>query len=139
MRSADPDAGPHRNKKRKQETVSGSSTSFTGTWKFVQSSLSDAEKASVKEWLEDTPDLLDFLSYYAKHGIKITVSYQESTSSYICAATCKNPASVNLDHTFSSHHRTAALSLAVTIWKLEFKLTLDQPWSETKTSGEDWG
>lgn len=126
--------------KRKQRSNSNSrSNSYSGNWNFVQSTLSNLEKESVNAWLEENPDLFSHLDYYARHGIKFSLTYQESTSSYIYAATDKNPESVNVDTTFSSHHRTAFKAMACTLWKLEFKLTLDSTWREAKGLDEDWG
>lgn len=139
MRNGDPDAGPRKAKKKAPSYGGRDSASTTNNWRFVQSTLSEAEKTAWKEWSAENPDVLEFQDYYARHGIKFTITYQESTSSYISAATCKNPESVNNDTTFSSHHRTSQQALSLTIWKLEFKLTLDTSWAGNQPTGETWG
>lgn len=115
------------------------STSSNAFGEFVPSDLSDAEKQAVTEWLQEKPDIMDFLTFFVSKSIKISLSWNVSSNSFICAATNKDPDSPSCGLTFSSHAGTPGKALAVTLWKLEHKLTPDGDWRAARRDADEWG
>lgn len=108
-------------------------------WRFMEVSLSKAQKEQFKAWKTDLYELFTLVSAYTSQGHKISLSYNNRTSSYISSCTCTGESSPNYGITFTSHGNTPDLALALTLFKLEFILAGMDTWESPVDPDDNWG
>ena len=102
-----------------------------GQWEgFARIDLSDAEKERFAEWDVQDEDVFVLMADLIGSGYKVSLSFNDKNSTYICALTCRNPKSPNAGYTSSAFANTWYQALRVMLYK--HLVVCDGDWSTSK-------
>lgn len=116
-------------------TTSGNSF----TTRFVDLSLSEADKAAFEEWQTSQPPLLTLLSEIADEGVKVSIGWNEKTQSFISSATNQRSTHPNYQCCYTSFAPSFEKALWLLVYKFDLYCAGREQWTVRLAVKDEWG